>query len=264
MKQLRDCLLKSCRILTVILVAGLLIGCASAVAPLDDATVTSLRPASPEDMARYEKAQSILAREYFAGGSFSDGKGNVLASFTADQYEEYQDYLSRHHPNLSAHLGSPFTGPSPSKIDWPVLRLSFKSDRNLYLEPDDGSSLNVQFSLCDTKADKRVLHGFGLPQLIWKDRFLTFRHASDVTRQQQSSEIVQEYEIFFRYVHYDFEGRTAGEPIELLPLDDDLCVALHRYNYPFASSLGRPLRITKEMVNDAAGPLPRRLAIPGK
>jgi hypothetical protein len=49
-------------------------------------------------------------------------------------------------------------------------------------------------------------------------------------------------------------------PERAAPLPDDLCIALEASNYPFPSSVGRPMRIGKDFINSVIGPLPRALS----
>ncbi len=241
------------------LLVSLAAGCAG-VAPLDDAELTGLALASSEDLARYDKAKERRARETFGSASFSDGRGNTIASFGADEYDEYQAYL-RDHPEKDPYLGLK-TALQKAMPAWPTISLTFQSTRALF-DTGEASFLTVAFFLCDEESGERRLYGFGMPDVMWRDRFVGEELAQEIEEAQRSEAQPQEYEVFFDYVHWNQEEHLQeGAPAKLLPLPGDLCLALDRPNYPFPSRVGRPLRTDKNVVNEALAPLPRPLSIP--
>jgi len=232
-------------------------GCAT-VAPLDDAALIQVGLASSDDLARYAVAQERMSRELFGGASFSDGKGRVLVSFTAAEYDKYLAYTREH----AASESIPAPRPKPR---WPMLRLVFQS-HHVLLDPDASSAPFVVFYLCDSNNDRVRLWGFGTPALMWDDRLVvTSTSVRQMATLLGTRAQPQRYEVFFEYVYSDHEHtHAATQPVTLLGLPKDLCVAMERLNYPFPSSVGRPMRISKDVINAALGPLPRSLSIVGE
>ena len=98
-------------------------------------------------------------------------------------------------------------------------------------------------------------------EIMWHGRVVTLESAREIEKSLENEPRAQEYEIYFGYAYWDRQqARTKGQPITLLPLADDLCVALQRWNYPLPSSVGRPMRVGKELINKTVGPLPRLLS----
>jgi hypothetical protein len=238
--------------LATVLIATTVAGCAS-VADLDDAKLIDVRLATTGDLARYEQAREIRSRELFGGASFSDGNGHILASFSSTEFDQYLAYVHEH-PLPKAGSEPP---PEPK---WPMLRLSFQS-RRLLADPDASSMPEVLFYLCGPNDNKGRLRGFGMPEIMWHDRLVTSEGAQQIQKSLKVETRPQTYEIFFDYVYWDRgQSYQAGQPVALLPLPDDLCVALHKWNYPLPSSVGHPLRVSKDLINNAVGPLPRQIS----
>jgi hypothetical protein len=219
--------------------------------PLDEASLIEVKPPSTDDVTRYAKAREIRSREEFAGVSFSDGKG-YMSAFSPAEYDQYLAYV-REHPEVLAVLHDP-------KPKWPVVRVAFESSRVLF-DPDASSMPTVSFYLCDSGTKDGRLSGFGTPNVMWHDRFVvSSERAREIDGALRQGDRPQTYEIFFDYVYWDWgQKRQKGQPVTLLPLPGDLCLALHRWNYALPSSVGRPLRISKDVINAAVGPLPRQL-----
>jgi hypothetical protein len=98
---------------------------------------------------------------------------------------------------------------------------------------------------------------------MWGGQFVNRERAQEIEKMLESGAPPQIYEVFFLYVYSDrSRAGEKGQPVVLLPLPDDLCVALYQSNYPFPSSMGRPLRISKDAINAAARPVPRQLPVP--
>lgn len=246
------------RTTVVVLTAIASAGCA-AVADLDDAELITIARASSEDIARYQRALELSAREGFGGASINDTRRGIRVSFTADQYDEYLAFM-RDHPELDAvwSLRTP--------REWPVGRISFRS-RRVLIDPRSASGPAVIFSLCDAVKDERQLYGFGMSNIMWNSKFVGRERALQIEQALQTDTQPQDYEVFFRYVYWDGMGKSVlrkDDPITLLPLPGDLCLALYVWNHPLPSSVGRPLRIDKVVVNEGLGPLPRQLTAPAK
>jgi hypothetical protein len=222
----------------------------AAVPSLDDAKLVEVTRASTDDMARNAKAVEVRSREEFGGASFSDGKGHVVAAFSASEFGAYQAYL-RNHPDSVPSFHHELT---PS---WPVLRMAFQSSRVLF-DPDASSMPTVVFRFCGSDGN---LPGFRMQQVMWRGGFITPERAQEIDNLIKTGAIPQTYEVFFEYAYWDHKQSQRGAPVTLLPLPDDLCIAMHRWNYPLPASVGHPLRISKEMVNAAVGPLPRPLPL---
>lgn len=147
------------------------------------------------------------------------------------------------------------------KPEWPTLRLSFRSERPLF-DPSDLVP-TADLYLCDEEGEERHLYGFGMPGIVWQNRFVNPRNVQAINAALEAGAKPQKYEVFFDYAYWDQEERPGKtDPVKLLPLPSDLCLALYRSHHPFGSSVGRPLRISKEAVNNAVGGLPRSLSIP--
>lgn len=231
--------------------AVLAVAACAPVLPLDDARLVEVGPASPDDLTRYAQARAAYARELFAGASFADGRGEVV-TFSADQYDEYRACL-RDHPIVEP---GQHVAPPPQ---WPVMRLVFTTDRALF-DPEAGAVPNAIFYLCTSGPEQGHLYGFGLGEVTWHGRIVTLKRAREIARLREAGARSQTYELFFDYVYWDVaQTRSEGQQITLLPLPDDLCVAMSRWNLPLPASVGRPLRIARERVNAAAGPVPRPL-----
>ncbi len=144
-----------------------------------------------------------------------------------------------------------------AKSYWPMVRLTFLSDRPLF-DPDT-TLPRVQFEICDASGEERHLHGFGLVEVAWQGRPVTPAAARTI----QSLEQPQEYEIEFNYVYWEQYEKSGGSgSATLLPLPGDLCVAFWKASKPLPPSIGRPLRINREIVNEVVGPLPRQVSLP--
>lgn len=146
------------------------------------------------------------------------------------------------------------------------MRLVFQTDRTLFDSHNAGESLSVAFYLCSSAPSTDQLWGFGSESLgvMWNGRVVTSEIAKDIAGAVAAKPQPQRYEIFFSYVYWD-RPRTwsMGEPVTLLPLPEDLCLAMYRLRMPFPSTFGRPMRISKSLVNAAVGPLPRPLPVVG-
>jgi hypothetical protein len=244
-------LTRICRALTSVLITITVAGCATA-APLDDAALIEVKLATADDLTRYAQAREICSRAEFAGASFSDGKGHVLASFSPSEYDLYLAYV-REHPDPLPIVHAADVEPK----QWPVVRVAFKSSRVLF-DPDASSIPSARFFLCGSNDEKGLL---GMRDVVWRDRFVTPERARQIEKSLKDEARPQTYEIFFDYEYWDRgQPRQQGRSVTLLPLPDDLCVALHQWNYPLPSSVGRPLRISKDVINAAIGPLPRQLS----
>lgn len=181
------------RLVTSALFVGLATGCAS-VAPLDDAELTGLALASSEDLARYDRAKEQHARETFGYSSFSDGRGNIVASFDADEYDDYLAYL-REHPERAPNsdLRTPYQNAMSS---FPRVRLTFQTRRALF-DPGHASIPNVIFYLCDEQSSDWRPYGFGMQEVMWRNRFASRELVQEIENVQQAEAQLQEYEVFF-------------------------------------------------------------------
>lgn len=103
-----------------------------------------------------------------------------------------------------------------------------------------------------------------MQEVMWRGHFVTPERAREIESLIETKVRPQTYEVFFSYVYWERnQGHQSSALVTLQPLPADLCVAMHRWNYPLPSSVGHALRIDKEMVNAAVGPLPRPLPLSG-
>jgi hypothetical protein len=216
-------------------------GCASAP-QLDNVSLVEARLASPVDLERYANARERHSRDIFGGASLSDRQGNRV-TFTHNEYDEYRRYTDEHHMLRIEEI-------LPSTWPWPEMKLVLESNHSL----SNGSGLN--FYLCDANKRKEQLFGFS-GQLVWNGRILTPTSTRQVAELIKAAGQPQQYELFFTYVYYQKVHPVEGKSMSLLPLPEDLCVAMKRYNMPFPTSVGRPMRISKDTINAALGPLLR-------
>jgi hypothetical protein len=233
---------------TILGLIAFLVGCAS-VAPLDDAKVENLTLASSADIERYQKALAIWARGMFGGATFSDGKGHITASFKADQYDEYLEYESEHPVPAMPRSTTP---------KWPILHLTFESNQ-LLLDSNSSNDLKVAFWLCKDQGDSSRLYGFGVDPVMWHGQFVTPKIGGQINAELSGSKTPQMYEVFFEYINWSKEDFQRDRFITLLPLPEDLCMATYAYNFPMSPSIGRPLRISKELINQTMGDLSKPL-----
>ncbi len=141
------------------------------------------------------------------------------------------------------------------------MRLTFRSNHQLIDESD--LSPSVDFYLCDKKAEDWEIIGIWYPRIMWKNKIVYPPVSNEITNTLKTGSTPQEYEVFFAYVYWDYEGYNSGKVQRmLLPLPSDLCVSLFDWNYPFGPNVGRPLRISKDFVNEAVGDLPRPIPAP--
>ncbi len=224
-----------------------LAGCAS-VPPLDEATLLDIRLASPDDIERRQQTSEQYERETFVGLSLSIPEGKKY-SFAADQYDEYMAFLNAN-PSFDYR-------PRPPMIDWPVIRLQFRSGQNLAEEPD--TPWDLRFWDCSQK-DEMARVGAAL--VIWRGRALTPHDRHSGPYATAISQAPQDYEVVFTYRRWNPRAERPADTIKLLPLADDLCVGFTESNWPIARpTVGRPLRINGELVNRLIGDLPRMLPI---
>lgn len=147
--------------------------------------------------------------------------------------------------------------PGPKKPRWPAVRVSFQST-HISFDPDHIAP-NVQFDLCDVEGEDRRLYGFGWAKVVPSDALATLQWSEKT----ETDGLPPEYEIVFSYVFWDRAQRSRQrDTIVLLPLPNDLCVAFVEFNKPFPPRVGRPLRISKEIINDVVAPLPRPVPPP--
>ncbi len=239
--------------------AVLAAGCAS-VAPLDDAKLGELTLASKQDKVRLFGAEAQYALETFGTVSVTQGPGWVPLTFGPEDYDEYLAYIEDHpETGLTAISRSYFVRRATK---WPLLRLTLTSERQLFIEDD--LIPEVDFNLCskDKENELEALHSVGHPRILWRGQIVHPPVSSDITKALENGLKPQEYEIFFEYFHWDHAIDSSGiRRAMLLSLSADLCISLYESNWPLQSTLGRPLRIDRELVNAAVGPLPRPVPV---
>jgi hypothetical protein len=244
--------MRAAALISSILMGLAFTGCAR-VAPLDDARLIDVQLASPADLARRAQAQQQLTQEQFGGASFSDGKGHVTAAFLPGEYDAFLIY-ARTQPELATKDAEVL------KPQWPTLRLAFQSRRVLF---DSSASVmpDLFFYLCGEGHDKGRLFGWRT-EIMWRNRSITAGTASEIEASLKDGASSQDYEVFFDYVYWDMgRARQRGEPAVLLPLSDDLCMSFYKFDMPFPTIVGRPMRIDKDIINGTLRPLPRSLPV---
>lgn len=133
--------------------------------------------------------------------------------------------------------------------DFPVLHLHIETERNLL---DSDGDLGI--GLCgDEMLYRRAF-------FMWRDRIVwpgvdqsTFGAA---LRDQGTT---QRLEIVLNYTWWQKLADDSQDQVTLQPLERDMCVAFQRFNKPFPTTVGAPLRVPKEMVNAALQPLPSKI-----
>jgi hypothetical protein len=219
-------------------------GCAS-VPRLDNVSLVEVRLASPVDLERYANARERYSQDMFGGASLWDHQGNRV-TFTHDEYDKYREYVNENHVPQIEEL---FRSHAP----WPEVHLVLQSDHLLLNE--DG----LTFYLCDANSRGEKLVGLS-GQLVWNGHILTPTPTRHVAELMKAAGQPQQYEIFFTYAYHDNWRLVEGKWVStLLPLPEDLCVATRRFNIPFPTSVGRPMRISKDSINSALEPLPREV-----
>lgn len=210
------------RLVWAVVLTVLASGCAGAP-PLTDAELTSVSLASDEDLSRFETAKNSYYRTAYPRG---------LPSVTVLQ------------------------------PDWPVVRIVFQSQRQLFNPLEAGMRHAVVYPCVDRNRDWDA-GGLGSQPILWRNSIVDRNASERIAEQLATGPAPQEYEVFVRYDNWDrSEVRAAGDPVTLVPLQDDVCLSLQKLNYPFAPDIGDPLRISKDLVNRAVGKLPRSLPVP--
>ncbi len=98
---------------------------------------------------------------------------------------------------------------------------------------------------------------------MWRDSFVTGKTAPDIEAALKITPEAQEYEIFFPYTNIE-EQRPLPRGARFVTLTaptSDVCFALVKYNMLWPPSEGHPLRIEKQALAAALGPLPRTVPI---
>ena len=250
---------KLCAVTACASIAALAAGCAS-VAPLDDAHLGEVTLASSEDKARLLQAERQYAVETFGRSTIARGPYEEPTIFWPGNYDEYLAYIVDHPDSGLTPTSHVLFIPQAHK--WPLLRLTFTSERQLFTEDD--LMPTVDFNLCgkDKQNHSEELHGVGHARILWRDQIVYPPVSSDIAEALENGLKPQEYEIFFEYYYWDYEIDSSGTRWRmLLPLPDDLCASLYQQNWPLRPTEGRPLRIDQALVNAAAGPLPRPVPV---
>lgn len=151
--------------------------------PLDDAQLRATMLATAEDQARYDRALEISRREGFGGASVPGPDGEKVI-FGADDYDAFQKYWRE-----SLRLTS--AGSSRFPPHWPLVRVSFSTDRNLGRASSDSGALYW----CDdgTPFQEEGFHGSA--EVLWQGRFVSDHPASAIDAVLEASSLPQEYEI---------------------------------------------------------------------
>lgn len=233
---------------------GLGAGCTSPP-PLDDAQLGEITLATIEDRARLREAEEHHARETFGSVTFSRGPNQAPITFGPDDYDAYLAYLENH-PEEGLTPTSLIVGILPKSERWPLLRLTFRSNRPLFDESDLLPS--VDFYLCDKNTQGWELYGFGTPRLVWQNKIVYPPVSKEIDNSLKKSASPQEYEVFFSYIYWGHTDKNdeTRHPI-LMPLPGDLCISMFSGGFFSGPRVGRPLRIDKDLVNAAVGDLPR-------
>ena len=235
--------------LLVILAAG----CASPPS-LDHAELKEVTLASPDDLTRLNRAQELWERESFGYVSFSDGRGNILASFEGEEeYDDYLAYLRKQGKSTPTEVREWRQRKGPH---WPQMRITFQSTHSLFEQP----VWFIEFYNCGKTDDFwewDSLH-FGNPKIMWRNRIVDTEVSREIEEILETGGKPQTYEMFFKYVHSNREDYLRnGTPPVLLPLSDDLCISFTIRDILLGVGVGRPFRIDGNLVNAAVGDLPR-------
>lgn len=188
--------------------------------------------------------------------SLDDAEVTALTLATPAEISRFEAAKDLH---LSPSGLPPLTVIAP---DWPTLRLAFQSQRQLFNPLEAGRASALVYP-CTADGRDRDPYGLGSKFVLWRGRVVDQPASQKIADLLASEPTPQEYVVFFDYKYWDAqEQRDQDDPMTLLPLQNDLCVSLHKPRYPFAPSIGKPLRIGKESVNEAVGDLPRRIPAP--
>src|SRR3546814_20939575 len=75
--------------------------------------------------------------------------------------------------------------------------------------------------------------GLGSKPILWRSRVVDQEVSQEIAKELSDKPGSQEYEVFIHYDNWDrSENRAPGEPINLLPLQDAICLSPHKLNYP--------------------------------
>ena len=219
--------------------------------PLDDAQFRATMLATAEDEARYDRALEISRREGFGGASVP-GPDGAEVTFGPGDYDAFQKYERE-----SLRLRSAGTSRFPPY--WPLVRVVFSSDRNLRRAPSSSGALYW----CDAGTPFQEDGFTGQAEILWRDRFIDDHPSSELRAALDTPSSPQEYEFLFPYTSI-LEQRPlprGTRTVTQAPPKGDLCFALVQYTMLMPPSVGRPLRIDKEALTAALGPLPRSVTI---
>lgn len=170
------------RLFTCAWLAGLVGGCASPP-PLDDAQLGEITLASSEDQARFLEARMQYERDTFGGVTFNSRVPNQEPiTFGPEDYDQYLAYLKSHRgtgliPAHQIQLG-------PKWYDWPIVRLTFRSEHRLFDQSD--LSPSVDFYLCDKKAEDWELIGIWYPKIMWQNKIVYPPVSNEITKTLKS------------------------------------------------------------------------------
>jgi hypothetical protein len=204
------------------LLTTLVSGCAG-VPPLQEAELAEVALATPEDLSRFKAAQNSYYRAAYPRG---------LPEITVLQ---------------------------PA---WPTVRIAFRSSQQLFNPREAGIRHAVVYP-CGDQDRAWDSGGLGSEPILWRNRFVDKAQSERIAGQLATEPGPQEYEVFIRYDNWDrSEVRAPGDPITLIPMQEDLCLSLQKLNYPFAPGIGEPLRVGKNLINRAVGELPISLPFP--
>jgi len=210
------------RVVCTALLTSFITGCAG-VPPLREAELAEVSLATSEDLSRFQTAKDTYYRAAYPGG---------LPELTVLQ---------------------------PA---WPIVRIAFRSSQQLFSPLEAGKRHAVVYSCGDRDRDWDS-GGLGSVPILWRNEVVDKAQSEQIAGQLATAPGPQEYEVFIRYDNWDrSEVRAPGDPVTLIPLQEDLCLSLQKLNYPFAPGIGEPLRISKNLINRAVGELPISLPIP--
>lgn len=233
-------------IVTFALFASLLTT-ACGMPPLDEAQVQPPALATTEDLSRYAQAEELMYRESF-GGAYVPGPDGTMVTFGPDEYDAY----------LSHQGFTPDGQVDRFPTYWPVIRVAFSTAEDFVGRSDSGQLYWCDAALQDTET------GFhGSANVMWRGQFVSQRVAEDIEAAAVASSSPQDYEILFPYTHI-VETRPlprGTRTLTVAPPESDLCFALIHHNMMMPPAVGRPLRISRNGLAAALGPLPRSIWI---
>lgn len=161
---------------------------------------------------------------------------------TPSDIERFARATEKSRPAASGEMIA-YPGSTFRPVDFPKVILIFRSTHN----PEKANDLLIDLYPC---SQKKTPENGGFIEGVILER------SSGAPAGEE-----REYELLFNYRNSPVR-QPADTTVTLQPMTEDLCIAFKALNWPVAApTLGPPMRIPRETINAAVGPLPRVLTI---